>query len=136
MPASAATTATYVVNVGVVGIVGKFMGLPIDLMVWGAMCGVAMIAMQRPASRGQALGSVIVSLLLAGVVAPPAAHALAREYELERQALEYLVAIAAGLSWPWIAPVLGNALRETAQSISALVKTVLSGWADRLGGRK
>lgn len=137
MPAtSSASTATYVVNVGAVGIVGKFMGLPIDLMVLGAMAGVAMVALQSQTSRKQALGSVVVSVLLASVVSPPAAHAVAREYALDQTSLEYLVAIASGLTWPWIAPVFGTVLKDIATFVTHLVSSVLSGWADRIGRRK
>ena len=136
MPTTSATTSSYVVNVGAVGIVGRFMGLPIDLMMLGAMAGVAMIAMQNPLSRKQALGSVVVSVLLASVVAPPAAHAISREYELDQSSIEYLIAISAGLTWPWIAPVFASVLKEVATSITQLVSSVLGGWADRLGRRK
>ena len=75
---SANATATYVVNIGAVGIIGSIQGLSIELMMLGAMAGVAVIAIQRTANRASAIGS---SMLLAAALSPVLAHAAAREFQ-------------------------------------------------------
>lgn len=111
MPANT-TAATYVVNIGAVGIVGSIQGLSVELMMLGAMAGVAVIAIQKTTTRASAVGSVLVSMLLAASLSPVLAHAAAREFKLEQGPTQIAFSVVLGAAWPWVAPWIGGLLKE------------------------
>ena len=111
MPANT-TATTYVVNIGAVGIVGSIQGLSIELMMLGAMAGVAVIAVQKVTTRASAVGSVLVSMLLAAALSPVLAHAAAREFNLDQGPTQIAFSVLLGASWPWVAPWIGGLLKE------------------------
>ncbi|MEE1653731.1 hypothetical protein [Brachymonas sp. J145] len=115
------------INIGAIGFVGSFHGLSIELMAVGAMAGVAAVALQKAVGRIRALGSVMVSMLLAAGLAPVLAHAAAAEYApgIERGVVETAIAVLLGAAWPWLAPVAGTLLKDAGAAIMTKIRRVL-----------
>lgn len=123
MPAQTSATA-YVINIGAVGIVGSIQGLSIELMMLGAMAGVSVIAIQRATTRSGAVGSVIVSMLIAAALSPVLAHAAAREFTLDQSATQIAFAVALGAAWPWLAKWGSGVLSEATPVLLSLVRRI------------
>lgn len=114
---NAAFTAKTAVDVGMVGIGGYFMGMPIESMILGAMAGALANGLSKPEKRRSVALAILASMMLAGAFAPILSLWLAdflhisdtaREYETLRVAAPVIV----GGGWSWIAPLLANSLRQ------------------------
>lgn len=114
---NAAVAAKTVVDVGMVGIGGYFMGMPIEAMILGAMAGALANGLNKPEKRRNVALAILVSMILAGAFAPVLSLWLvdffhisdtAREHETLRVAAPVIV----GGGWSWLAPLLASSLRQ------------------------
>ena len=120
----------YVVNMGAVGIVGSFLGLPLEAMILGTIAGAVVHGLNRAVTRHNGIATIITSALLAGAFSPAVSAWLSLQLEIgdtpdaEMILLKPLVPVLIGAAWPWILPMLNEG-----------IKNLLAGWIDKLGGR-
>ena len=65
MPVNTTTGAAYAMNVGAVGIVGSFLGLPLEAMILGTIAGAVVHGLNRAVTRPNGIATIITSALLA-----------------------------------------------------------------------
>lgn len=125
MPVNTSGTAHAVINMGAVGILGTFLGMPLDALFLGALGG-ALINARSGVSGGRwgVAQSILVSALFAGAFSPVAVRGLLHvlPFAVETE-LRVAAAVLIGGCWSWAAPLLGDA-----------VKRLLDTWTDLLAG--
>ena len=130
MPVNTTTGAAYALNVGAVGIVGSFLGLPLEAMILGTIAGAVVHGLNRAVTRPNGIATIITSALLAGAFSPVISAWVALQLEIgdtpdaEIMLLKPLVPVLIGAAWPWILPMLNEG-----------IKNLWAGWIDKLGGR-
>lgn len=117
MPMNTANTAAYALNVGAVGIVGTFMGMPLDALILGAFAGAIMHGLSAAGSRTNGITTIITSTLLAGAFSPAVVGWLIVNVELgdhdyEAALFKPLVAVLIGGAWPWLLPLLSDGVKQ------------------------
>ena len=128
MPVNTTTGAAYALNVGAVGIVGSFLGLPLEAMILGTIAGAVVHGLNRAVTRPNGIATIITSALLAGAFSPALVAWLALQFDLgepeaELLLLKPLVPVLVGAAWPWALPLLADG-----------VKKLWQGWISRFGG--
>ena len=124
------TGAAYAMNVGAVGIVGSFLGLPLEAMILGTIAGAVVHGLNRAVTRPNGIATIITSALLAGAFSPAISAWVALQLEIgdtpdaEIMLLKPLVPVLIGAAWPWILPMLNEG-----------IKNLWAGWINKLGGR-
>ena len=130
MPVNTTTGAAYALNVGAVGIVGSFLGLPLEAMILGTIAGAVAHGLNRAVTRPNGIATIITSTLLAGAFSPAISAWVALQLEIgdtpdaEMMLLKPLVPVLIGAAWPWILPMLNEG-----------IKNLWAGWINKLGGR-
>ena len=120
----------YVFNLGAVGIVGSFLGLPLEAMILGTIAGAVVHGLNRAVTRHNGIATIITSAILAGAFSPAVSAWLVLQLEIgdtrdaEMILLKPLVPVLIGAAWPWILPMLNEG-----------IKNLLAGWINKLGGR-
>lgn len=114
---AAVAAKTAIIDVGVVGIGGYFMGMPIEAMILGAMAGALANGLNPPEKRRNVALAILVSMVLAGTFAPVLELWLADWVNLsnaqrEIEALRVAAPVVVGGGWSWIAPLLASSLRQ------------------------
>ena len=128
MPVNTTTSAAYALNIGTVGIVGTFLGMPLEALILGAAAGAVAHGLNRSGTRGNGIATVITSTLLAGAFSPAMVAWLALNFHLgepgeELRLLKPLVPVLVGAAWPWALPLLEDGAKKLWQ-----------GWIKRFGG--
>lgn len=113
--AGAAVSGSYLINIGVVGVVGDFLGLPLQAVFIGGLAGAVVQGLRPAATRKQGFMSVFFSVLLSGAATPLVVGWLVKHTDLldaaaELRAFEVLVPFALGAGWPWLMPHVAAAL--------------------------
>lgn len=137
MPVNTTSTATYALNVGAVGIVGTFMGMPLDALILGAFAGAIMHGLSAVGSRANGITTIITSTLLAGAFSPAVVAWLIVNVDMgnpdyEESVFKPLVSVAIGGAWPWLLPLLSDGVKE----IWAAVVGRFIRFIDYMGGGK
>lgn len=109
--------AGYSINIGVVGISGAVLGMPVQSLILGGIAGAVVLALKPPAARSNALAAVLTSIFLAGAFSPILGHWLAARLDVADHAaelamLEPLLPIAIGGGWSWAAPLVDKQLKR------------------------
>ena len=128
MPVNTTTSAAYALNIGAVGIVGTFLGMPLEALILGAAGGAVAHGLNRSGTRANGIATVIASTLLAGAFSPALVAWLALQFDLggpeaELLLLKPLVPVLVGAAWPWALPLLADG-----------VKKLWQGWIKRFRG--
>ena len=128
MPVNTTTSAAYALNIGAVGIVGTFLGMPLEALILGAAAGAVAHGLNRSGTRANGIATVITSTLLAGAFSPAMVAWLALNFHLgepeaELLLLKPLVPVLVGAAWPWALPLLEDGAKKLWQ-----------GWIKRFGG--
>ena len=128
MPVNTTTSAAHALNIGTVGIVGTFLGMPLEALILGAAAGAVAHGLNRSGTRANGIATVITSTLLAGAFSPALVAWLALNFHLgepeaELLLLKPLVPVWVGAAWPWALPLLEDG-----------AKKLLQGWISRFGG--
>ncbi|WP_032137120.1 hypothetical protein [Kingella negevensis] len=109
------TTTAYVLNVGTVGVVGTFLGMPLDALFLGAFSGFLVLGFNKVSSRMNGLVTVCMGTLLAGSLSPVIIRYLAYHFDLadsfeeEIRVLRPLVPVMIGSGWQWALPRISEA---------------------------
>lgn len=117
MPVNTASGAGYALNLGAVGVVGSFMGMPLDALILGVMAGAVMHGLNPAGSSRHGLTTVITSSLLAGAFSPSVVGLLIHHLDfggaaVEAELLKPLVPVLIGGAWPWLIPLLSDGVRQ------------------------
>lgn len=112
------TAATYALNIGAVGLVGTFLGMPIEALVLGAISGAIANGLRAPESRVRGVSTIMASTLLSGAFSPAFIGLLAREFSIEAHALQPLVPVVIGAAWPWAVPLLADGAKRIFESLT------------------
>ena len=128
MPVNTTTSAAHALNIGTVGIVGTFLGMPLEALILGAAAGAVAHGLNRSGTRANGIATVITSTLLAGAFSPALVAWLALNFHLgepeaELLLLKPLVPVWVGAAWPWALPLLEDGAKKLWQ-----------GWISRFGG--
>lgn len=129
MPVNTTTGAAYALNVGAVGIVGSFLGLPLEAMILGTIAGAVVHGLNREVTRPNGIATIITSALLAGAFSPAISAWVALQLEIgdtpdaEMLLLKPLIPVLIGAAWPWLLPMINEG-----------VKKLWNGWIRKLGG--
>ena len=129
MPVSS-SAASYTLNVGAVGVVGSFMGMPLDAMILGAVAGAVIHGLTGAGTRSQGIVTIITSTLLAGAFSPPIVGWLIHNLEFgnpesESSMLKPLVSVLIGACWPWLAPMVHQGAKQVFDAVvGRIVKLV------------
>jgi len=67
---TSAAAGGYLVNIGVVGIAGTLFGLPLDALILGGLTGAVVQGLRPASTRRAGFFSIMLSMLLAGAIAP------------------------------------------------------------------
>lgn len=134
MPLETSASAAYTVNVGAIGIIGTFIGMPIDALVLGAMAGAVMHGLNKTSSRANGMITVLTSTLIAGAFSPAVLGYAVRLLDLgddaaEAEMLRPLVPFVLGGAWPWLLPLISDGLKRA-------WAVVLDKWLALIGGKK
>lgn len=137
MPVSTTTVSTYTLNVGMVGVVGSFVGMPLDALILGAFAGGIIHGLSKAGTRGQGLVTVVTSTLLAGAFSPAVVGWLVHNFdfggaEAGTAMLKPLVPVLIGATWPWIAPMVHQGAKQV---FDAVVNRVIK-LIEFIGGSK
>ncbi|MDK4680141.1 hypothetical protein QDY71_01455 [Kingella negevensis] len=106
---AATAHGVYALNVGLVGIAGTFLGMPIEAMILGAAgCAIA-LGRGGIVTRGKAVSTIIASMMFAGTASPAVAAWLINHVDLgapQEEVLYFkaLVPFAIGGGWQWALP--------------------------------
>lgn len=118
MPVSTTATASnYALNVGAVGVVGTFMGMPLDALILGAFAGAVAHGLNRAGGRSNGVVTIIASTLLAGAFSPAAVGWLVHYFdfggsEYEAVMFKPLVPVLIGAAWPWLMPLISDGMKQ------------------------
>ena len=117
-------SAGYAVNLGAVGIVGTFLGMPLEALFLGAFGGFLVLGFNPASSRSQGVLSVCVSMVLAGVAHFAAMHAdFGADLPEEVRALSPFVSLTVGAGWQWALP---HIMRGVATLFQAAIARAVS----------
>ena len=126
----ATTAANYVVNLGAVGIVGLFFGMPMQDLVVGGMAGAVMLGKSKGITGYGGVSTIMVSTLSAGVltqlVVDAAMHTSAAAY-INHLVLSPAVSAAIGGAWPWATPALVKSVATMWSVVVERVKKFIGG---------
>ena len=116
------TTSAYALNIGTVGIVGTFLGMPLEALILGAAAGAVAHGLNRSGTRANGIATVITSTLLAGAFSPALVAWLALNFHLgepeaELLLLKPLVPVLVGAAWPWALPLLADGAKKLWQGL-------------------
>lgn len=112
MAAATTTTTAYALNIGAIGIVGTFLGMPIESMLLGAIAGALVHGLRQTNGRIKGVSTLITSALLAGAFTPAAVDWLAAFLNLNGESLKPFVAVFIGGAWQWAVPLLADAAKR------------------------
>ncbi len=117
MPVNTANSTAYALNVGAVGVVGTFLGMPLDALILGAMAGAVAYGLNRAVTRPNGIATIITSTLLAGAFSPAiigfAIHQInLGESSAEIAMLKPLVPVLIGAGWIWAMPHIADGLKR------------------------
>lgn len=117
MPVVETKNAAYLINMGIVGISGTLLGMPIEALILGALGGAIALGRGEVMTRGKAVSTIIASMMFAGVASPAVVAFLIRRLELgtpeeELFYLQPLVPFVIGSCWQWILPIIGKKADE------------------------
>lgn len=106
-----------VLNVGEVGVIGSFMGMPLDALILGAFAGAVMHGLNRAGTKRHGIATIITSTLLAGAFSPAIIgylihHMHFAEEGARLEMLKPLVPVLIGASWPWLLPLVSDGLKD------------------------
>ena len=124
------SAASYTLNVGAVGVVGSFMGMPLDAMILGAVAGAVIHGLSGATTRSHGLVTIITSTLLAGAFSPTIVGWLIHDLnfgnpESEASMLKPLVPVVIGACWPWLAPMVHQGAKQVFDAlVGRIVKLV------------
>lgn len=121
---------THGINIGTVGIIGSFLGMPLEALILGAIAGAVTHGLKQQTSRRQGISTIITSTLLAGSLSPAtiaflSLHLNFGDTQTELEVLKPLVPVVIGAGWTWFLPLLQDG-----------IKTLYNGWINKLGGVK
>lgn len=119
-------TAKGMLDIGAIGIAGSVLGMPVEIMVVGAVFGGLANGLNPPEKRRTVLLSVAASMFLAGTFAPLLAHWLSLRVDLGDSATEMRLlngasAAVIGGGWSWFAPLLGDGIKQAWEAAVAWV---------------
>ena len=104
-----AVAGAYLINIGIVGITGEFIGLPLQAVFIGGLSGAIVQGLRPPSNRRQGFFSVMFSVFLSGALTPLLVGWLVKNTDFidgaaEIRAFEVLVPFVLGAGWPWLLP--------------------------------
>lgn len=126
-------SAGYAVNLGAVGIVGTFLGMPLEALFLGAFGGFLVLGFNPASSRSHGVLSVCVSMVLAGALTPPVAHFAAMHADFgadlpeEVRALSPFVSLTVGAGWQWALPHITRGVAALFQAAIARAISFIDG---------
>ena len=106
---TSAAAGGYLVNIGVIGIAGTLFCLPLDALILGGLTGAVVQGLRPASTRRAGFFSIMLSMLLAGAVAPLLMDWTAKHIGLsdgDAELLRPLLPVAIGGGWPWLMPLL------------------------------
>ena len=132
----ATTAAGYTLNLGAVGIVGTFLGMPLDALILGAIAGAVMHGRRNAGTRIGGISAVLTSMFLAGAFSPLIIGWLAHELNFAEQGarigfLKPLIPVVIGAAWPWFLPILSDGLKRVADAIISRVLKFIDVWSGK-----
>ena len=136
MPANTTATATYALNVGACGVVGTFLGLPLDALILGAIAGAVVHGLGYAVSRSNGIVTIITSTLLAGAFSPAVVGWLVHNIDFgsadaEMGMLKPLVPVLIGAAWPWMLPLISDGVKQIwAAAVQRVIKIIDLKWLD------
>lgn len=143
MPVNTTAGSAYALNVGAVGVVGTFLGLPIDALILGAISGAVVHGLGRTVSRGHGIVTIMTSTLLAGAFSPVVVGWLVHYFDVggadaETAMLKPLVPVLIGAAWPWMLPLVSDGVKQIwSSAVQRVINVIDLKWMDFFGkGRK
>ena len=130
MPIETSSTAAYAWNIGAVGVVGSFLGMPVDALILGALAGAIAHGLNKNVTRPNGISTLITSTLLAGAFSPVLVAWVSAWVDLgepahEAMLLKPLAPVLIGAAWPFLLPLLADA-----------AKNLFAGWVRKFGGNR
>ncbi|MFC3873328.1 hypothetical protein [Neisseria musculi] len=125
-----ATASNYALNVGAIGVVGTFIGMPLDALILGAFAGAAAHGLNRAGKRSNGMATIIAGTLLAGAFSPAVVGWLVHYFdfgdtESETAMLKPLVPVLIGAAWPWLMAMISDGLKQVwAAFVGRVVKLI------------
>lgn len=112
MPLNTANHAANALNIGTVGIVGTFLGMPLEALILGAIAGSVAHGLSGATTRSRGIAAIMASTLLAGALSPAAVGWLSLKLGMPPEVLKAAVPVAIGAAWPWAMPHLADGLKR------------------------
>lgn len=106
------TVNNSIMNVGAVGIVGTFLGMPIEALILGALAGSIVHGMNRKGDNKNGIAAIMTSTLLSGAFSPAVIIWAVKYSGLPEEVLSPVVPVVIGGSWSYVAPLLDGYLKN------------------------
>lgn len=132
----ATTAAGYTLNLGAVGIVGTFLGMPLEALILGTMAGAITHGLRGTSTRTHGISTVLTSALLAGAFSPLVIGWLIHELNFAEEGariafLQPLVPVLIGAAWPWFMPIISDGLKRVAGVVIERVLKFFDAWGGK-----